>query len=65
VTVDGLAIELTASIGVAVAADGHSTPDSLVDTADHALYDAKRAGRDCVRVSGPEPLVTPAGEPAS
>ena len=51
VEVEGVALELTASIGVAVAADGSVTPDALVDAADQALYDAKRAGRDCVRLS--------------
>jgi diguanylate cyclase (GGDEF)-like protein len=46
----GVAIELTASVGAAVAAPGVDTPDSLVNAADRALYDAKRAGRNCVRV---------------
>jgi diguanylate cyclase (GGDEF)-like protein len=50
VKVDGLEITLTTSIGVAVASDHRITPDLLVDAADGALYEAKRAGRDCVRV---------------
>jgi diguanylate cyclase (GGDEF)-like protein len=50
VRVDGIAIELTTSIGVSIASDGLSTPDALVDAADRALYEAKRAGRNCVRV---------------
>jgi diguanylate cyclase (GGDEF)-like protein len=63
VNVEDLELELTASIGVAVAADGNTTPDTLVDAADQALYDAKRAGRDCVRIGGPE-AVGPAGPPS-
>jgi diguanylate cyclase (GGDEF)-like protein len=51
VEVEGVSLDLTASIGVAVAADGSVTPDALVDAADQVLYDAKRAGRDCVRLS--------------
>ncbi len=34
------------SIGVAIG-DGNSTADMLLLTADHAMYDAKRAGRGC------------------
>lgn len=45
-------IRLTASIGFAITAPGDSGIDArgLVRTADHALYDAKRAGRNCVRL---------------
>ena len=41
---------MTVSIGVAqrVAASGHS-PRELIRAADAALYDAKRAGRNCIR----------------
>jgi diguanylate cyclase (GGDEF)-like protein/PAS domain S-box-containing protein len=50
--VDGL--HITVSIGVAsfpgVAAD---SPQTLIDAADRALYDAKEAGRDRVRVATP------------
>ena len=50
VEVDDLAIELTLSVGVAVVGSETQTPDRLVDAADEALYEAKRAGRNCVRV---------------
>lgn len=41
---------LTVSVGLAVSSDG--TGDDLVERADHALYAAKRAGRDRVVVAG-------------
>jgi diguanylate cyclase (GGDEF)-like protein len=45
---------LTVSAGVAVFGRGMNTPIDLVHAADIALYQAKRDGRDCVRVySGP------------
>jgi diguanylate cyclase (GGDEF)-like protein len=50
VEVDGVSIELTLSVGVAVVGSDTLTPDRLVDAADEALYEAKRAGRNCVRV---------------
>jgi diguanylate cyclase (GGDEF)-like protein len=50
VQVDGAAIDLTLSVGVAVVGPKTRTPDALIDAADAALYEAKRAGRNCVRV---------------
>ena len=50
VQVDDASIELTLSVGVAVAGSEAQTPDQLVDAADEALYEAKRAGRNCIRV---------------
>jgi diguanylate cyclase (GGDEF)-like protein len=50
VEVDDLAIELTLSVGLAVVGSETRTPDRLVDAADEALYEAKRSGRNCVRV---------------
>jgi diguanylate cyclase (GGDEF)-like protein len=45
---------LTVSAGVAVFGKGMTTPVDLVHAADIALYQAKRDGRDCVRVyTGP------------
>jgi diguanylate cyclase (GGDEF)-like protein len=50
VSVEDASIELTLSVGVAVLGPDTHTADSLLDAADEALYDAKRAGRNCVRV---------------
>ena len=48
--VDGLEIELTLSVGVAVSGPGAETPDRLLDAADEALYAAKHSGRNRVHV---------------
>ena len=50
VRVGDLSIELTLSAGAALATEGLRTPDALVHAADQALYAAKDAGRNCVRV---------------
>jgi diguanylate cyclase (GGDEF)-like protein len=44
---------ITASFGVAELDPSHTTPFAVVDAADRALYDAKRAGRNCVSVAPP------------
>jgi PleD family two-component response regulator len=54
--VDGTTIELTLSVGAAVAGPGLETSDALVNAADQALYEAKGAGRDCVRLFAPQVL---------
>jgi PleD family two-component response regulator len=41
---------VTISIGIADKSVRHSTPDLVLDAADAALYDAKAAGRNCVRL---------------
>lgn len=43
-------VKITLSIGVAELDKEHDTVDSLIFAADNALYQAKSAGRDCVRV---------------
>ena len=55
---DGLNIErrFTASFGVAQLTPGE-TSASFMARADAALYEAKRAGRDCVRVSRVEQII--------
>lgn len=45
---EGRRIEVTVSVGVAQLKEGENG-QSLVLRADHALYEAKRAGRNCVR----------------
>ncbi len=50
---------VTASFGIAEALDGE-TALQLQARADQALYEAKRAGRDCVRISSP-PRIGAAG----
>jgi diguanylate cyclase (GGDEF)-like protein len=37
-------VAVTASVGVVVTAEGSTTPAALLHEADHAMYDAKRAG---------------------
>ncbi len=41
---------VTASVGIAVADDADQTPETVLSNADAAMYEAKRAGRDRVRV---------------
>lgn len=49
--VGGTALQVSTSIGVACFEAG-MTPDMLVKAADQAMYDAKRAGRNCFRHAG-------------
>jgi len=46
---DGLALNVTASLGVAELSAAHQTPGDLVAEADEALYRAKEGGRNQVR----------------
>ncbi len=51
--VEGVHVPLTVSIGVAFAEGPHVTPETLLQAADHVMYQAKRAGRNRVlAVSG-------------
>jgi diguanylate cyclase (GGDEF)-like protein len=43
-------VTVTISIGIADKSVRHSTPDLVLDAADAALYAAKAAGRNCVRL---------------
>jgi diguanylate cyclase (GGDEF)-like protein len=44
---------VTISIGIAVATAPQTSPNTLIGSADSALYAAKDAGRDCLRFSRP------------
>ena len=52
--VAGHELIVTASVGAIVTADPHVEPAELLRQADHALYGAKRAGRDRLAVYDPE-----------
>ena len=45
-------LAITASVGVATAQSVLESVESLIDRADRALYQAKAAGRNCVRAAG-------------
>lgn len=49
---DGTVLTVTASIGVATRMEGDSL-DALMMRADHAMYEAKRAGRNQIKVAQP------------
>ncbi|MEM6694698.1 MAG: diguanylate cyclase [Pseudomonadota bacterium] len=53
VTIPGLdqSIAVTASIGLAMSTAKHAEPDQLLEAADKALYAAKAAGRNTVKMS--------------
>ncbi|MBK1712737.1 putative bifunctional diguanylate cyclase/phosphodiesterase [Rubrivivax gelatinosus] len=52
-TINWRSVQSTVSIGVVVAGDDARTPDDLLRDADTAMYEAKRAGRDCCMVFDP------------
>lgn len=49
VSIDGLRIQLSVSIGIAIAPDHGENPDTLLRNADMALYRAKEDGHSCHR----------------
>jgi diguanylate cyclase (GGDEF)-like protein len=46
---EGQTVRVTASVGVAVLEPEHPSVEAMIEAADEALYEAKRAGRNCVR----------------
>jgi diguanylate cyclase (GGDEF)-like protein len=48
-------VDISISIGVAERSNRHSTPELVLDAADAALYCAKEAGRNCVRLDESTP----------
>jgi two-component system cell cycle response regulator len=51
-----IGLPITISIGVSVTHDVEETPDTLLQRADAALYDAKHSGRNCIRVAEADAL---------
>ena len=51
--VNGLELNISCSIGIAVYPEDGSSADALTKSADEAMYSAKEAGRDCVRLCDP------------
>lgn len=51
----GRNVGTTVSIGVAALGSSHTTLDALIHDADSALYEAKAAGRNCVRAAPIQP----------
>lgn len=56
--------QLTVSIGMTVAKISGDTPSQMLQRADAALYDAKRAGRNCVRQQLPTQEPSAAAAPS-
>jgi two-component system, cell cycle response regulator len=60
-TIEGGAVTMTASAGVSIYPDNGESPDTLIESADLALYEAKHAGKNAYRISERTGgLVTPA-----
>ena len=53
----GPRVDITISIGLAERSQRHSTPELVLDAADAALYRAKEAGRNCVKLDESTPAV--------
>jgi two-component system, cell cycle response regulator len=51
-----IGLPISISIGVSVTHDVEETPDTLLQRADGALYDAKHSGRNCIRVAKADAL---------
>jgi diguanylate cyclase (GGDEF)-like protein len=56
---DGTRIPITVSVGVSAIRPGSGDGAALIEAADLALYAAKRAGRNVVRVGTPPGSVPP------
>jgi GGDEF domain-containing protein len=52
---DRIEITITISIGIAGRSKRHSSPELVLDAADAALYRAKEAGRNCVKLAESTP----------
>ena len=56
IAVNGEEIRVTISCGVACYPEGVLTKEALFAAADKAMYDAKSAGRNCVKAAVPKPI---------
>ena len=54
VTIEGMELRVTASIGVTLCPLDGSDPETLLSHADRAMYLAKQAGRNCFHLFNPE-----------
>ena len=43
-------VKLTVSVGVSEYGENHTAPNEFIESVDRTMYDAKKAGRNCVRV---------------
>ena len=59
----GLSLPVTASLGVATYPDQANSATALLGAADAAMYEAKAAGRDRIRVASAQPGSSPASPP--
>jgi diguanylate cyclase (GGDEF)-like protein len=50
--IDGLTLRISSSIGIRLASEGEMNPDALTSSADEALYEVKRAGRNSFAFAG-------------
>jgi GGDEF domain-containing protein len=48
-------VNISISVGIAERSKRHSTPELVLDAADAALYRAKEAGRNCIRLDETTP----------
>ena len=55
IPLDETDLQVTASIGVAVADNSAKTAESLIENADECMYEAKRGGRNQVVSKRPQP----------
>ncbi len=55
---DGGELWVTCSVGVCVTSDPHADPEDLIRGADEAMYEAKAAGRDRLRIFDPSQHVS-------
>lgn len=56
---------ITVSIGLTLSRESGDTPSAMLQRADAALYEAKRAGRNCVKAQLPAPEIPPTAPLAS